>query len=432
MRTQVSLSPVILVMGDMEPESQLVTSISSLAGCPTLCSCWGLLYSHRPLTPPSQYLSRQVELLRQMSEQHTKVYDQLELTSQKLEQDNHRLVLENRMAQQKIQCLSETIEGLQTQMTELQQQVEDLKPAQPDSTSRSAQPGSGNKDPSEWVSGLASPGMCCVMETPPEQDIDCSLTEVDLANAEEENAALKVSLQTLRAQLGAEEARRQVAEQEVELAAQDSSVLGQRLAELEGCWERRQRLEQQVEELRRLWSIEAARARARGGRLSSETLLTPLHEEEIDMGAESGAESEAESDVGGPEGRHLGDGNLLRSPSTEDLLQGHERLCARRSQAVRPRGSSLLRKVDEQYSALQARYDALLSRCQQVADGPSHKAVQTTGTDRTHRRSTSSAETPGADVDASPPEYRALFQEIFNCIRKTREDLSENHSKQSH
>lgn len=268
------------------------------------------------------------------------------------------------------------------------------------------------------------------------QDRDCSWAEVDLANAEEENASLKVSLQTLRAQLGAEEARRQVAEQEVELAARDSSALGQRLAELEGCWERRRRLEQQVEDLRRLWSIEAARARARGGRLSSETLLTPLHEEEVDALAESGAdsegESEAESDVGGPEGRHLGDGNLLRSPSTEDLLQGHERLCARRSQAVRPRGSSLLRKVDEQYSALQARYDALLSRCQQVADGPSHKAVQTTGTDRTHRRSTSSAETPGADVDTSPPEYRALFQEIFNCIRKTREDLSENHSKQSH
>ncbi|XP_048847331.1 cerebellar degeneration-related protein 2 [Brienomyrus brachyistius] len=380
-----------------------------------------------------EYLSRQVELLRQMSEQHTKVYDQLELTSQKLEQDNHRLVLENRMAQQKIQCLSETIEGLQTQMMELQKQVEDLKPAQPDSTSRSVQPdstsrstqlGSGNKDPSEWVSGLASPGMCCMVETPPEHDTDCSWTEVDLANAEEENAALKVSLQTLRAQLRAEETRRQVAEQEVELAAQDSSVLGQRLAELEGCWERRQRLEQQVEELRRLWSIEAARARARGGRLSSETLLTPLHEEEIDTGAESGAESEAESDVGGPEGRHPGDGNLLRSPSTEDLLQVHERFCARRSQAVRPRGSSLLRKVDEQYSALQARYDALLSRCQQVADGLSHTAVQTAGTDRTRRRSTSSAETPGADVDTSPPEYRALFQEIFNCIRKTREDLS--------
>jgi hypothetical protein len=44
-----------------------------------------------------------VEVLRQVNEQHAKVYEQLDATSRDLEQTNHRLGLDNRGAQQKIQ-----------------------------------------------------------------------------------------------------------------------------------------------------------------------------------------------------------------------------------------------------------------------------------------------------------------------------------------
>lgn len=53
----------------------------------------------------SQYLSKQVELLRQMNDQHTKVYEQLDVAARDLEQNNQRLVQDNRLAQHKIHRL---------------------------------------------------------------------------------------------------------------------------------------------------------------------------------------------------------------------------------------------------------------------------------------------------------------------------------------
>lgn len=49
-----------------------------------------------------QYLTKQVDLLRQVNDQHAKVYEQLDVAARELEQSNHKLVLDNRTAQQKI------------------------------------------------------------------------------------------------------------------------------------------------------------------------------------------------------------------------------------------------------------------------------------------------------------------------------------------
>lgn len=51
---------------------------------------------------PFQYLTKQVELLRQMNEQHAKVYEQLDITARELEDTNHKLVAESKASQQKI------------------------------------------------------------------------------------------------------------------------------------------------------------------------------------------------------------------------------------------------------------------------------------------------------------------------------------------
>lgn len=50
-----------------------------------------------------QHLTKQVELLRQVNDQHAKVYEQLDVSARELEQNNRKLVQENRAAQQKIQ-----------------------------------------------------------------------------------------------------------------------------------------------------------------------------------------------------------------------------------------------------------------------------------------------------------------------------------------
>lgn len=51
---------------------------------------------------PLQYLTKQLDTLRHMNEQHAKVYEQLDLTARDLELTNQKLVLESKAAQQKI------------------------------------------------------------------------------------------------------------------------------------------------------------------------------------------------------------------------------------------------------------------------------------------------------------------------------------------
>lgn len=57
-----------------------------------------LIYNPFPL----QYLSKQLEMLREMNEQHAKVYEQLDVTARELEITNEKLVLESKASQQKI------------------------------------------------------------------------------------------------------------------------------------------------------------------------------------------------------------------------------------------------------------------------------------------------------------------------------------------
>lgn len=49
-----------------------------------------------------QYLTKQVDMLRQMNDQHAKVYEQLDAAARDLEDGNERLVQDNRLAQYKI------------------------------------------------------------------------------------------------------------------------------------------------------------------------------------------------------------------------------------------------------------------------------------------------------------------------------------------
>ncbi|XP_056286380.1 cerebellar degeneration-related protein 2-like [Pseudoliparis swirei] len=74
-----------------------------------------------------EYLTKQVDLLRQVNDQHAKVYEQLDVSARELEHSNRKLVVAGRTAQQKIQGLTETGELLQTQVEELLHQVDELK-----------------------------------------------------------------------------------------------------------------------------------------------------------------------------------------------------------------------------------------------------------------------------------------------------------------
>lgn len=52
---------------------------------------------------PRQYLSKQLEVLRDMNEQHDKVYEQLDSAARELEGTNHTLVMDSKASQHKIE-----------------------------------------------------------------------------------------------------------------------------------------------------------------------------------------------------------------------------------------------------------------------------------------------------------------------------------------
>lgn len=387
-----------------------------------------------------EYLTKQVDLLRQMNDQHAKVYEQLDMAARDLEQSNERLVQDNRLAQHKIHSLTETIEALQTLMEHLQAQVEELKTAEAERNkselaeqrrSLSAQSVSCLKElydlhhdrylshGSHLVDGLWSPhGSFHDQKRQP--------------NPEEENTALQRSIQTLQSQITTERSRREAAEREMELTARENSSLEQRLVLLSGCQVRQKELEAEVEQLQLLWRADCANRRP-DQLLVPDTVFFVSEERPHPEQTEPEEKTETVEEQSRSGRQRCNSDSVLRATNPDEILRGHEQLCIRRAEAVKKRGISLLNEVDAQYSALQVKYDELLQRCQQVSDEFNHKAVQTSSSpfasSRSRRRLSSSAVLSDLTVlleEGQQPEYKALFKEIFTCIQKTKEDLSGN------
>ncbi|XP_018520920.1 cerebellar degeneration-related protein 2 [Lates calcarifer] len=377
-----------------------------------------------------EYLTKQVDLLRQVNDQHAKVYEQLDVSARELEQSNHKLVLDNRTAQQKIQGLTETVELLQTQVEELQHQVEEMK--------LSPQP---HRPPhrERWPT-RSSHSVSCLKELQntlrydydPDESSD-DRESSDMSWHEEEQASLRQSLRTLQTQFASERARREQAEREAELLAGENTALEQQLARMEGCQARVLELELEAEELRQLWKSESSTRSCRPGiihnLLADPMFLNP--EEEGGEGDTAAAKSPRVLKQWGSE-RLM---KVTQMPDFPDKIYDHECSCVRRAEVVKYRGISLLNEVDAQYSALQVKYDELLRRChlgpqepEEEQDGQSHKSVQTPSPIGACPALTDMED---FEDDFHQPEYKELFREIFSRIQKTKEDLIENRGRPS-
>ncbi|XP_031699448.1 cerebellar degeneration-related protein 2 [Anarrhichthys ocellatus] len=368
-----------------------------------------------------EYLAKQVDLLRQVNDQHAKVYEQLDVSARELEHSNRKLVLDSRTAQQKIQGLTETVELLQTQVEELQHQVEELKlsPSQP-----------LKRPHREKCAPCTSQSVSCLKELQNTLRYDCDepsdgLESSDMSWREEEQASLRQSLRSLQTQFASERAQREESEREAELLARENAALEQQLTGMEGCRARVSELEREAEELRQLWKSDSSTGSTRPDAIHS---LLPnamfLHPEEESEGDAAAAKS--------PWVLKRWDSERLmratQTPDSPDRVHNHECSCVRRADVVKYRGISLLNEVDAQYSALQVKYDELLRRChlgqqqqeeEEEDDEPIHKSVQTA--------SLAAACPVLTDMeDFHQPEYKELFRAIFSRIQKTKEDLIEN------
>ncbi|XP_029805290.1 cerebellar degeneration-related protein 2 isoform X2 [Suricata suricatta] len=330
-----------------------------------------------------EYLTKQVELLRQMNEQHAKVYEQLDITARELEETNQKLVADSKASQQRIlrhfvydHVFAEKITSLQSQQS-------------PD---------------------------------------------------EEENEHLKKTVTMLQAQLSLERQKRLTMEEEYGLVLKENSELEQQLGAMDAYRARALELEAEVAEMRQVLQSEHPFVNGveklvpdslfisfkEHSQSLLEELLLPVPEAHRKPLKRSSSETVLSTLAGG------------------DIVRGHEETCIRRARAVKQRGISLLHEVDTQYSALKVKYEELLKKCQQGEDSLSHKAVQTsralvkdlTGTNAQPEPGTGSWEPASVSPEpvsspttTPPPEYKALFKEIFSCIKKTKQEIDEQRTK---
>uniref|UniRef100_A0A3Q3GMA5 Cerebellar degeneration related protein 2 n=1 Tax=Labrus bergylta TaxID=56723 RepID=A0A3Q3GMA5_9LABR len=361
-----------------------------------------------------EYLTKQVDLLRQVNDQHAKVYEQLDVAARELEQNNRKLVQDNRTGQQKIQGLMETVEVLQTQVEELQQQVEQLKLG-PSQSQRHAHR-------EKWPP-RGSQSMSCLTELQNtlRYDYDAEEASDDFESSkeswrEEEQASLRQSLRALQTQFATERARREASEREprcspVKMQRWNSRCQRWRDVRYNRYGVRVSELEHEAEELRQLWKSESSKKSTRPEvlhtLLSNSMFLNPEDEGEGESAVPRSPRILKRCDSE----RLM---KLTQMPDSTDRIYDHECSCVRRAEVVKYRGISLLNEVDAQYSALQVKYEELLQRCHQGPeedeDMQSHKSVQTASLAAAAAACSALADMEDFKDDFHQPEYKELFR----------------------
>ncbi|XP_030263039.1 cerebellar degeneration-related protein 2-like [Sparus aurata] len=408
-----------------------------------------------------EYLSKQLEMLREMNEQHAKVYEQLDVTARELEITNEKLVLESKASQQKIDRLMGTMHTLQSQVDGLTARVEELRTLEELRVRRE------KKERRKTVHSFPCLKELCTAPRYEDGFLLANPGSVDLAErqpAEEENDRLRNIVSSLRAAMATERSKRECAERECATVLQEFERLEQRLLGAEGCQLRVQELEAELQEMQQLRKSRMCLI----GNMEDglEALLTNGPETdspEDDTGLEEGGEGECTGQQGGPVRKSCSD-TALNAISARDASGRRQGSYALHANGVRKRGMSILREVDEQYHALLEKYEELLGKCRRHEESLCHAGVQTSrpvsrdpsmkeysmvsagpstsGAVATPPTPPQTPSTPEAlegisrqveQVDKrlsqNTPEYKALFKEIFSRLQKTKSDLNSTKSR---
>ncbi|KAJ8264143.1 hypothetical protein GJAV_G00145730 [Gymnothorax javanicus] len=402
-----------------------------------------------------EYLSKQLDMLREMNDQHAKVYEQLDVTARELELTNQALVLDSKASQQKIERLTGTIDVLQGQVEVLSVKVEDLRSLEQLRVHRE------KRERRKTIHSFPCLKELCtapryedgfVVYSPGSLD-----EEPDNRPLQEENARLQESVSSLRSAVRAERGRREGAERECAAILQELARLEQRLQGAEGCQLRVRELEAELQELQQL---RRARTFLIGGEdgltqtLLNSTPETDTLEEEAAPGVDGGEAGDEQSLPASSPVRKSCSDTALNAIVARDASGRRRGSYALHANSVRKRGMSILREVDEQYHALLEKYEELLGKCRRHEESLRHAEVQTSrpvsrdpsmkdcATSAPPPPPTPTPSTPEAlegiskQVEAvdkrlgqNTPEYRALFKEIFSRLQKTKTDI--NSSKAS-
>ncbi|CAL8304919.1 unnamed protein product [Merluccius merluccius] len=433
-----------------------------------------------------EYLSKQLEMLRDMNEQHAKVYEQLDVTARGLEITNEKLLLESKASHQKIHRLTGITEALQGQVDSLTSRVEELRTLEELRVRRE------KTERRKTVHSFPCLKELCTAPRYEDGFLVANPGSVDLAEqrpADQENQRLQEALAALRESMATERGLREGAERECAAALQEFERLEQRLLGAEGCRLRLRELEAELLELQQLRRSRAflmSGGDAGGADASLEHALlanapeidtpeTELGEGGARRGTQEGAGAGGVGTAGDQQAASI---NVRKSCSDTALnaISGREEAAGRRQggyAARGRRGMSILSEVDEQYHTLLEKYEELLAKCRRHQESLCHAGVQTS---RPVSRDPSmkdysmaaGASAPGPSssgggggggdaggacagppsppstpealeglsrqveqvdkrLGQNTPEYKALFKEIFSRLQKTKVNMNSSH-----
>ncbi|KAM3598444.1 uncharacterized protein V6R79_018085 [Siganus canaliculatus] len=427
-------------------------------------SLQGMYINNEEQVQEIEYLSKQLEMLREMNEQHAKVYEQLDVTARELEITNEKLVLESKASQQKIDRLMGTMQALQSQVDSLTSRVEELRTLEELRVRRE------KKERRKTVHSFPCLKELCTAPRYEDGFLLANPGSVDLAErepAEEENERLRGIVSSLRAAMATERSMREGAERECATVLQEFERLEQRLLGAEGCQLRVQELEAELQEMHQLRKSRVCLIAGMEDGL--ETLLNNGPETdtpEEGMGLEEGGEGEmgGTGQQGGPVRKSCSD-TALNAISARDASGRRQGSYALHANGVRKRGMSILREVDEQYHALLEKYEELLGKCRRHEENLCHAGVQTSRpvsrdpSLKEYNMMASAGPSTSVAVETPPtppqtpstpealegisrqveqvdkrlsqntPEYKALFKEIFSRLQKTKSDMNSSKSR---
>lgn len=208
-----------------------------------------------------EYLSKQLDVLRDMNEQHAKVYEQLDGTARELERTNHILVMDSKSSQQKIESLTGAIEILQKQVDSLTTQLEQLQSMEQLRVRRE------KRERRKTIHSFPCLRELCTAPGYEDEFVvgraESFSVEAKRQPSEEENQHLREAVSALRAAIRTERGRREGVEKECNLLLAEFSRLQTRVQDAESCQARVRELEVELLELQQL-------RRARTYLLSSE------------------------------------------------------------------------------------------------------------------------------------------------------------------
>ncbi|XP_077590321.1 cerebellar degeneration-related protein 2-like [Stigmatopora nigra] len=391
-----------------------------------------------------EYLSKQLEMLREMNEQHAKVYEQLDVTARELEITNEKLVLESKTSHQKIDRLTGTTETLQGQVDSLTARVEELQTLDELRVLRE------KRERRKTVHSFPCLKELCTAPRYEDGFLLANPGSVDLVErpaAEEENERLKDVVTSLRSAMAAERSKRECAERECAAVLQEFDRIEQRLLGAEGCQLRVRELEAELREMQLL-----RKSRVSLTEEGIQSLLANCPETDVpDEAASQAAGGDvAAGDPGGSSERSCSARPWRTSVSEGSLDTGRDGCTS----AWR-RLSSSRRHFPQQLFVL----EELLGKCRRDEESLRHAEVQTSrpvSRDPSLKEysmaaaaSMGSPATP-SDAPSTPealegisrqveqvdkrlgqntPEYKALFKEIFSRLQKTKSDVSVTKSR---